>query len=118
MVVFDGFGEVSSFVFACATSVSGVDVIWVDAEDSCEVLNTLINLPEFLEGATSDVVGASVHGVQFHELVAVLDGFSESPLLEERRRSDEQGFLVGGVFLQLFGTHCYQVVHVQCLPVH
>jgi hypothetical protein len=117
MIVFNGFGKVSSFIFTRPSRICRIDMIWVNAEDSGKVINALINLSKFLKGTSSDIVSPRIGGVELHELIAVLNRFSEASLLEERRGSDEESLLMSAVFLELLGANRYQIVHIKGLGV-
>lgn len=117
VVVLDGFGEISAFVLAGAASVGGVDVVGVDLENGGEVFDALVDLAEFLERAAADIVSAGVHGVEFHECVAVEDAVFVVALFEQGGGADEEGLLVGGVFLEFLGADSDQIVDVEGLSV-
>ena len=80
-------------------------MIGVDLKDSGEIVDTLLQLAQFLEGAATDIEGACVVRVQLHQRVAVLDGLGKATFFQEARSTDEKRFFVCGVFLQFFCAH-------------
>jgi len=102
-------------------------VIGVNIEHSGKVINRLLYLACFLICTSSDIEGPRVPRInaplvrtrrgedEFHKRVGVLNGFLEVAILEVVRRSEEEGFLVGGVQFELFGAGEDQVVCVQGL---
>jgi len=117
VVVFDGFSEVPSLVLTSTTSIGCVYVSRVNLQDFGEVINTLINHLQLLEGTAADVVSTSVHVVQLHQAVAVVDRLLEHLLLQIAGSSNEQGLPMICIFQQLLAADCDQVIHVEGLPV-
>jgi hypothetical protein len=42
MIVFDGFCEVSALIFTRTTCIGGIDMIWVDIKNRCEIIYALL----------------------------------------------------------------------------
>jgi hypothetical protein len=80
-------------------------VIGVDLKDSREIVDTLLELTQFLKGTATDIEGARVVWVQLHQRVAVLDGLGKAAFFQEARSTDEKRFFVCGVFLKFFCAH-------------
>lgn len=83
-----------------------------------EILDTFVDHVKLLVRAAPDVIRTGMHLVQLHQMIAVIDGLLELPLLQVARRPDEERLLVVGVLAQLFAADSDQVVDIQCLPVH
>jgi hypothetical protein len=87
-------------------------MIRVYLQNCCKIIYTLIYLPKFLKGTSSNIVSTSIIWIQFHKLIAILYGLSESALLQKRRRPYEQSLFMRGILLQFLCAYRYQVVHV------
>ena len=58
-------------------------MVRVYLKDRCEIVDTLVNLSQFLKWAASNVVGSSVIRIKLHQLVAVLDSLSKTSFLQK-----------------------------------
>ena len=104
-VVLDRLLEVSSFVLAGSTCVSGIYVIRVQLKHTIVVSYRFINPTLLLVGAPTNVVGPSILRVQLHQVVTVLDSFLEHALLEVAGTADEQSLFVRIIILQFLRTN-------------
>ena len=66
MIIFDSFCEIPPLVLASTSSICGVDMIWVDLKNCGEIINALLELTDFFECTTSNVVSSCILAVKLH----------------------------------------------------
>lgn len=60
VVIFNGLCKVTSFILTRSSSICRIYMVRVNLEHDCEIFDGLVNLAQFLEGASSDVIRACV----------------------------------------------------------
>ena len=92
-------------------------MVGINLKHAREILNALIGHIQLLVGTSSHIVRSSIVLVQTHQIVAIVNRLLKLTLLKITRGPYKQCFSMIWIFIQFLGTHWYQVIYVQCLPI-
>ena len=76
-VVLNGFYEGPFAILASGSGKCSIYVIWVELQNSRQILDALVNFPQFLVGAAPDVKRPGIARVYAQQLIAVIYGSLE-----------------------------------------
>jgi len=103
--------KVRSFVFTSSSSISSIHMIRIDIQNCCEIINRSLNLALLFISTASDIVSASVPGInisilfgsrssnQFHQRVTILNSLIQIAVLEIVTCSQKECLFMCGVRL-------------------
>ena len=94
VIILNSFCKVRSFVFTSSSSISSINMIRIDIQNCCEVINSSLNLALLFISTAPDIISASVPRInisfllcgrssnQFHQRVTIFNSLIQIAVLE------------------------------------